>query len=127
MTEHIGKFILRFMVGGLMLFHGIDKIAHGITFIKNLVVEQGVPEFFAYGVYLGEVVAPIFLMIGWRSRVWASVIVVNMLVAIYLTQLGAFFHLGAHGAWALELPMFYLLGALVIALLGSGKYAVERD
>ena len=127
MSEHIGKLILRLMLGGLMLFHGINKVMHGIGFIKGLVVAQGLPEVLAYGVYVGEILAPLLLLLGWHSRVWAGIIAFNMAVAIYLTQMSAFLKLGGHGAWALEVSMFYLLSALVIVLLGSGKYAIARD
>ncbi len=127
MSENIGKLILRLMVGGMMLFHGIDKALHGITYIKGLVKFQGLPEVLAYGVYVGEILAPIFLIIGWKSRIWAGVIVFNMAVAIYLTKMGSLMKLGEHGAWAVEVPMFYLFSALAIALLGSGKYAIMRD
>ena len=127
MSDNIGKLILRLMVGGMMLFHGIDKALHGITYIKGLLKFQGVPEILAYGIYAGEILAPIFLIIGWKSRVWAGVIVFSMAVAIYLTKLGSLLSLGAHGAWAVEVPMFYLFSALAIVLLGSGKYAIERD
>ena len=125
MTENIGKLILRFMLGGLMLFHGIDKALHGVGFIKGLVSGQGLPEILAYGVYVGEILAPLFLLLGWKSRLWAAVIAVNMTVAIYLTQSKALLSLGTHGAWAVEVPMFDLLSALAIVFLGSGKYAVE--
>ena len=127
MTEHIGKLVLRVMLGSLMLFHGVYKIQHGIGFIKGLVVAQGLPEFLAYSVYTGELIAPVLLILGWRSRIWAGVIAANMLVVIYLTQLGAFMKLGAHGAWSVELQMFYLLSAVAIVLLGSGKYAITED
>ena len=127
MTDNIGKLILRIMLGSLMLFHGVNKVSQGIGFIKGLVVAQGVPEFLAYGVYVGEILAPILLILGFRSRIWAGVIAVNMFVVIYLTQMGAFLKLGAHGAWALELQMFYLLSALAVVFLGSGKFAISRD
>ena len=126
MTEDIGKFVLRIMLGGMMLFHGIDKALHGITFIKGLVVKQGLPDVLAYGVYVGEILAPLFLILGWQSRFWAGVIATNMLIAIYLTQMGNFLKVGAHGSWAVEVTMFYLLTAISIAFLGSGKYAVMR-
>lgn len=127
MSENIGKLVLRLMLGGMMLFHGIDKALHGITFIKGLLKLQGIPEVFAYGVYVGEILAPLFLILGWKSRFWAGVMVLSMAVAIYLTQTGALFKLGAHGAWAVEVPMFYMLSALAIVLLGSGKYAIIKD
>ncbi len=127
MSENIGKLVLRLMVGGLMLFHGIYKAMQGIGFIKGLVVAQGLPEVLAYGVYVGEIVAPVFLIMGWKSRIWAGVVAVNMLVVIYLTQIGSFMKLGTHGSWAVELQMFYLLSALAIVFLGSGKFAISRD
>jgi len=127
MSEQLGKLLLRVMVGGMMLFHGIDKALHGISFIQGIVKVQGLPEVLAYGVYVGEILAPLFIILGWKSRIWASIIVVNMAVAIYLTQMKTFFTLGEHGAWAVEIPMFYLMSALVIVLIGSGKYAISRD
>jgi putative oxidoreductase len=127
MLDNIGKLTLRIMLGSLMLFHGVNKLQQGIEFIKGLVVAQGLPEFLAYGVYIGELVAPVLLLLGWRSRIWAGVIAVNMLVVIYLTQMGAFMKLGAHGSWAVELQMFYLFSALAIAFMGSGKFAVTQD
>ena len=127
MSEHLGKLILRVMMGGMMLFHGIDKALHGIAFIKGVLKSQQLPEVFAYGVYIGEIFAPLFLIIGWQSRFWGGVLAFNMLAAIYLTKGNVLFSLGEHGAWALELPMLYLTGALAIVFLGSGKYAVIAD
>lgn len=127
MSDNIGKLILRIMVGGLLLFHGIDKALHGIAPVKGMLKSHHLPEILAYGVYMGEILAPLFLILGWKSRFWAAVIVVNMAMAIYLTKAGVLLKLGAHGAWAPELPMLYLLGALAIVFLGSGKYAIMRD
>jgi len=127
MSEDIGKLLLRVMVGGLMLFHGVHKAIHGIGFIEALVVAHGLPAFLAYGVYVGEIVAPILLILGWRSRIWAGMIAFNMLAALYLTQMAAFLTLGGHGAWSVEVPMFYLLSALAITLIGSGKFAIRED
>ena len=127
MIENTGKLILRVMLGVMMLFHGINKAVNGIGFIKGLVAGQGLPEVLAYGVYVGEILAPLFLILGWKSRFWAGVIAVNMIVAVYLTHFKGLLTLGAHGAWGMEVPMFYLLSALVVMLLGSGKYAIMRD
>lgn len=127
MSENIGKLLLRLMLGGMMLFHGIDKALHGIGFIKSLVVSQGLPEILAYGVYVGEILAPVFIIIGWKSRLWGGIIAINMAIAIYLMQLSSLFKLGGYGAWAVESPMFFLLSALILALIGSGKYAIIRD
>ena len=127
MLENMGKLFLRWMLGGMMLFHGVHKALYGVEFIRGLVHEQGLPEWIAYGVFVGEIVAPFFLILGWKSRLWAGVIAFNMVVAIYLTQMKSFLQLGAHGAWAMEVSMFYFLTAVAIVFLGSGKYAMRRD
>jgi len=126
-SQSIGKLILRIMIGGLLLFHGVDKMLHGIGFIENLLKVQGLPHYLAFGVYVGEILAPLLLLIGWRSRWWAGLIAFNMAVAIYLVHTKAFLTLGAHGSWSLETPMLFMLGALAILFLGSGKYAVSSD
>ena len=127
MSGDIGKLVLRVMLGGLLLFHGINKLQHGIGMVKSMVVGHGLPEVVAYGVYAGEILAPLLLILGINSRIWAGVIVVNMLMAIWLTNFKGMLTLGAHGAWGMEVVMFYLLSALAVALLGSGKYAIRRD
>jgi putative oxidoreductase len=126
-SQSIGKLLLRIMIGGLLLFHGVDKVLHGIGFIEKMMRIEGLPEQVAYAVYIGEVLAPLMLLIGWRSRWWAGVIAINMLVAVYLVHLKSFLSLGAHGSWALETPALFFLGALAITFLGSGRYAVSPD
>ncbi|MDQ1326446.1 MAG: putative oxidoreductase [Campylobacterota bacterium] len=127
MYENVAKLILRLMVGGLMLFHGIYKATHGIAPIKGMLAVHHLPEFFGYGVYVGEILAPIFLIVGWKSRWWAGIIALNMVTAIYLAHGKDLFAVNLQGAWAIELPMLFLLSALVIVLMGSGKYAIMRD
>lgn len=127
MHENMAKLILRVMVGGLMLFHGIHKATNGIAPIKGMLTTHHFPEMLGYGVYVGEILAPIFLIIGWKSRWWAGIIVFNMIVAIYLAHSKAFFTVSAQGAWIIETPLLFLLASLVIVLTGSGKYAIIRD
>jgi putative oxidoreductase len=61
-TQSIGKLIVRVMVGGLLLFHGIDKVLHGIGYIEGMMTVQGLPTYVALGVYIGEVLAPLLLL-----------------------------------------------------------------
>jgi len=53
LSADIAKLLLRMSVGIMMLFHGAEKIINGISGIKHLTVSAGLPEFFAYGVYVG--------------------------------------------------------------------------
>lgn len=123
----LGKLLLRILVGGLMLFHGFAKVTYGIDFVKASVVRSGLPEFLAYGVYLGEIVAPIMLILGLKTRAASVVLAFTMLIAIYTVHLGHIFALNKHGAWVIELPVFYLGTALAILFLGAGKYSVDKS
>lgn len=124
-----GKLILRLMVGVLMLFHGVAKILHpgSIGFIGNIFSGMGLPSFFAYAVYIGEVIAPLMIIVGFRARIGGIILVLNMVVAIVLVHLGDIFSLTQHGGLKLELQLFYLLSGLLVVMFGSGKYAVKPD
>ena len=128
-NDALGKLLLRLTVAVLMLFHGIAKIIHpgSLEFIGSSLSGIGLPAALAYGVYVGEVVAPLMLISGFHARIGGLIIVVNMLFAIFLAHTGDMFSLTQHGGWAIELQVFYLLGGLAIMLLGSGKFAVKPD
>ncbi|MGN5592450.1 DoxX family protein [Stutzerimonas nitrititolerans] len=124
MTDDMGKLVLRLSVGVLMLLHGIFKLQNGVGGIAGMLGSQGLPGFLAYGVYLGEVVGPVLVIIGLYTRVGAVLIIGNMLVALALAHSQELFSLGSMGGWELELQGMFLFGAVAIALLGAGKYSV---
>lgn len=123
------RLILRLTVGILMLFHGVSKLLNTdvLGFIGGKLTALGLPEALVYGVYVGEVVAPVMIILGVFTRIGGLLIVVNMLFAIVLMHSADLLSLTEHGGWRLELQGFYLFGGLVILLLGSGKYAVRPD
>ena len=123
-STDLGKLVLRVVLGVLILFHGISKLIHGPGYIIGVVTAAGLPAFLSYGVYVGEVVAPILLLLGYWTRVGALIVVINMLVAIALVHLGQFATLADTGGWALELQGMFLGTALAIMLLGAGRYSV---
>lgn len=128
-NDAVGKLVLRLTVGVLMLFHGVAKILHpgSLEFIGNLLAGAGLPSFVAYGVYAGEIIAPLMIIAGLHTRIGGLIIVVNMIFAIALAHTGDIFSLTQHGGWAIELQAFYLLGGLAVVLLGSGKFAIKPD
>jgi len=124
MNEDHGKLILRLMLGVLVLFHGIDKVIGGIEGIVNRFENIGLPGALAYLVYLGEVVAPVFAVVGYWARAAAFIVMGNMVVAIFLAHSGDFLTLTANGGYGLELQFFYLLSSIAIIALGAGRYSV---
>ena len=128
-NDALGKLILRLTVGTLMLFHGIAKIMNPgtVDFIGGALSGSGLPSILAYGVYVGEVIAPLMLIVGVYCRYGAIIIVINMLFAIMLMHSGDIFALTEHGGWRLELQGFYLFCSLALVFLGSGRYAIKPD
>lgn len=128
-NDALGKLILRLGVGGLILLHGIAKLLNpgSLGWIGDLVASQGLPTFLAYGVLIGEVIAPVMAILGWQTRLAGLLMAGNMLVAFALVHMGDLFTLGDSGGWALELQGLYLFGALAIVFLGSGRMAVRPD
>ncbi|MCO4892321.1 DoxX family protein [Cupriavidus sp. WGtm5] len=125
-SQDLGKALLRIVLGGLILMHGIAKVtgASGIGFVSKVVADAGLPAWVAYGVYLGEIVAPILLIIGLWSRLAALVVALNMLFAIGLVHTKELGMLSNTGGWALELQGMYLGAALAVVLLGAGRLSV---
>ena len=124
--EDWGKLVLRISIAGLMLFHGVAKITGGVAGIAGLLQSHDLPGFVAYGVYIGEVVAPIMIRVGIYARPAAIVFAFNMIVAVLLAHPADILKLGDHGEWAIELPVLYFLGAIAIALLGAGQITATR-
>ena len=124
MREDVGKLLLRLTTGGLLLFYGTHKLLNGIGPVKDIVKQNGLPEVLANAVYLGEFVAPILVVIGLFTRIAAGVIAVDLLAAILLAGTANALKVDAYGGYALQVEAFFLLNALAIVLLGSGRLAI---
>lgn len=123
----IAKLLLRLMLGVLMLFHGVAKVLHGVGGIEGMVVAHGLPAYVAWGVFVGEVAAPLMLILGVQVRVAALLIAINMLVAIWLAHMGDLLAVGEHGGYRLEVQAFFLFTALALLLLGGGRYGLQKS
>jgi putative oxidoreductase len=123
-SDDTGKLILRLVLGVLILLHGISKLSTGVGFVSNMLAAHGWPTALAYLVYVGEIVAPVLLIVGIYTRPAAWITVINMLVAISLVHMKDIQSFGKSGGWALELQGMYLFTALAVAFLGAGRFSV---
>jgi putative oxidoreductase len=129
-SDNLGKLILRLTLGGLILFHGVAKIlnpAGAMGMIAGQLAAHGLPAFIAYGVYIGEVLAPLLILLGIFTRLGGLLVVANMVFAILLVHSSQLLMMTKQGGWQLELQGFYLLCGLAVYFLGSGKFAVKPD
>ena len=123
-SDDTGKLVLRLALGILILLHGIAKLSNGVGFISGMLTSHGLPGALAYLVYVGEILAPVLLIVGIYTRPAAWITVINMLVAIWLVHLKDIGVIGKTGGWALELQALFLFSALAVAFLGAGRFSL---
>lgn len=125
--ENIARLLLRLSVGGLLFAHGLHKLNYGINGITRLVVAQGWPASLAWGVYVGELLAPLLVIAGAYARLGGALIAINMTMALYLAHRLQFWSFKNDGGLAIELQVMFLVGGLCVALLGAGRYSVMGE
>ena len=125
-NNDFGLLILRLSIGIMMLMHGVAKLMHGTGGVEQMLAGMGLPSFIAYGVYIGEIIAPLFILLGYGTRVAAVIFAFNMIVAVSMAHAGDIFSVNKVGGWAIELPGLYFFGAIVLLFTGAGKYALSN-
>lgn len=127
MADDTGKLILRLTLGILLLLHGIAKLRYGVSGIAGMLTSHGLPGFLIYGVFVGEIIAPLLVIFGLYARIGALLITFNMVVAIALAHTSQLRDISESGGWALELQGFFLFTAIAVALIGPGKFGINRQ
>lgn len=122
--KDLGLLVLRLGVGVLMLLHGIAKLK-GIGFIEGMLSNSGLPSFFAYGVYLTEIIAPLLIIIGYRARLASIFLILGMISAMFLVHSADVFQLNNSGGWGVELLGLFITGALTLVISGAGKFSLS--
>ncbi len=123
MKLDLAKLLLRLGAGGLMIPHGYGKLMR--------LIENGWDTGFADPLGIGqlpslvlvifaELICPILIILGYKTRLSVIPPAITMLVAIL------FIHLS--DPWGdKELPMLYLTAYISLGLAGAGRYAIDRS
>jgi len=125
-SDDTGKLVLRLALGILILLHGVAKVTKGVDGIGGMLASHGLPAFLAYAVYVGEIVAPVLLIVGLFTRPAAVIVAINMLVAIWLVHRKDLGALNGQGGWALELQGMFLFAAISLAFTGGGRFGLSN-
>jgi len=120
--------VLRIVIGGLFIWHGIDKFDVGISMIDEMFTMWGVPApgLTAPLTAVVEIVAGIMLVVGLGTRVAAMALSVVMIGAlIYVKQdLGIISGQPMPGA---ELDLARLAGLVAVIVLGPGRLSLDHQ
>ena len=111
--------LLRLTVGGLMLTHGIPKIDMLFESPIKFADPIGLGEPLSLVLTLiGEVVCPILIIIGYKTKLAAIPSVITMFVAAFVIHLND--DIGTK-----EKAILFLISFLVVFLAGAGKYSID--
>jgi putative oxidoreductase len=117
--DHIAKLLLRVGYSLLLMTHGFPKLgklfSDEIKFSDPLSVGDGNSLFLTV---LGEFVAPLFIIIGYKTRLFSFFPAFTMLIAAFVVHFEDPFG-------KKELAILYLLGFVLVMLFGPGKYSID--
>lgn len=117
---NFGLLLFRVGVSGAMLTHGYGK------FLKVLAGDFSFGDPIGIGptaslilCTLAEFIAPLLLIVGWKTRWFALLASINMLVAFIIAHDGDAFA-------KKEKAFLYLIAFILIYFAGAGKYSVDK-
>jgi len=117
---------LRVVLGIIFLYHGYPKLMHTHGNLQGVFVEHGLPGYFVYvsGIletFGGGLLLLGLLLLGLLTRVAASLLAIEMCVAIWKVH-------SLHGIYAVhdyEFPLALAAACFVLATVGAGKISVD--
>ncbi|QLG46886.1 DoxX family protein [Costertonia aggregata] len=119
LKSDIGLALLRIVPSLLMLTHGYGKLQmlmNGDEFADPIGI-GATPSLFL--TVIGEFVCPILIIIGFKTR-WAAIpAAITMFVAAFIVH-------GADPIGKKEMALLYLVFFVIIAILGPGKYSIDK-
>lgn len=121
----VGLLILRLGLGSMMLTHGVPKLLKGPDLwpkigsaIEVIGIDAG-QTFFGAAAVGAETLGALLVILGWKARPAALLIVLTMAVAALL-------HLDKGDGWStISHPIEVGIGFLAIAIAGAGRYSLK--
>lgn len=124
-TTPYAALIMRLSLGILFLAHfGLKFFVFTPAGTAKFFTSLGLPGGLAYLTMAAELIGAIALILGIYTRIVAVLLIPVLLGAIATVHGSAgFFFTNPNGGW--EFPAFWIVGLIVLALTGDGKYALK--
>lgn len=124
-TTPYAALVMRLSLGILFLAHfGLKFFVFTPAGTAKFFASLGLPGGLAYLTMAVELIGAIALILGIYTRIVAVVLIPVLLGAIVTVHGPAgFFFTNPNGGW--EFPAFWIIGLIVLALIGDGKFALK--
>jgi len=111
---------LRITFSLLMMTHGWSKLERILEGNLNFGDPLGLGGTLSlYLVTFAELVAPIFIVLGFKTRIMALITAFAMAVAGFIVH-------GPDPLAKKELALLYFIGFLCVALMGAGRFSIDQ-
>lgn len=133
-TASIGILVLRLLIGSMMFFgHGLDKLKHFSTYKESFTVADFfpfnmlAPQASLIACLIGEVLAPLLVILGFATRPAAFLFGFTMIVAAYQVHGAHPMFLGPGVTAAKEPALLYLIPMIALIFSGAGAYSLDAN
>lgn len=118
--HNFGLLFFRVTLSGMMLTHGVPKLLKLLSgnFEFANIFGLGAPLPLVLAI-LAEVVFPLLIIIGYKTRLATIPIIITMATAAFMVHIDDPFSVK-------EKALLFLIGFISIALLGGGAYSVDK-
>ena len=125
-TGPLGAFVLRVSLGVMFLAHALllKLGVFGLDGTTQFFVGLGLPAWTAPATILAETLGGLALVVGVWARLAAVATIPVLLGALWVHLGNGWVFSAPNGGW--EYPLFLVVIAAVVALLGDGAYALRR-
>ncbi len=123
-TAPYAALLLRVALGLMFVAHGLLKVfVFTLPGTAQFFASQGFPGWTAYPVVAAEVIGGLLLIAGYHARIVAATLIPVLIGAAFVHIGNGWLFTNANGGW--EYPVFLIVIAGVVALLGDGAYALR--
>ncbi len=117
--QPVGIFVMRVVLGAILLAHGYVKLFGGMEKFTSTVVALGLPRWAAPAAAWAEFLAGFLLVIGLIARLAALLGLLHMLAGVWAHRKDGFFY-----GW--DFPMALAAMALALVFLGAGPWSIDN-
>lgn len=117
--QSVGILIFRVTIAIMMISHGLPKLMGFVEKLDTFRDPLGIGRALSLsGAILGEVIGPVFIILGWYTRIATIPMIFTMAVAGFIVH--------APDAYAIkEKALLFMLCGLIILITGPGKYSLD--
>jgi putative oxidoreductase len=119
--SNIGLLLIRIAVSIMLLVHGIQKL--DILFSSEIQFSDPIglgSTTTLILVLIAEIICPILIIIGFKTRLAAIPPIILMLVAVFIVKAGTPFEVR-------EVALLFLVSFITIGLLGPGRLSIDKS